>query len=185
MVVSSAIGGTLTGKVAPKYILFASTLVASLGVYLFSFLDPRSTIWAVIGPLSLMAFGLGFGMSQRTNGITVVVPVNEMGMASSVLALGRNIAGSFGIAIFGTILTDATKRNIISTAYHSIIKITNPLVYQQAVELIILKAQIDAYKPVFITASIVLLIGAGLSLFINISKEKMQHGHKPEDLVEI
>ena len=185
MVTASAVGGALTGKVQPKYVLFASTLVAALGVYLFSYLDPKSNILAVIIPLSIMAFGLGFGMSQRTNSITVVVPVNEMGIASSVLALGRNIAGSFGIAIFGTILTDATKRNVLSIAYHSIIKITNPSVYQKAVELIILKAQVDAYKPVFITASIVLLVGAVLSLFINISKEQMQQGHKTEDFVEI
>ena len=185
MVISSAIGGTLTGKVAPRYILFTSTMIAAIGVYCFSFLDPRSTIYAVIWPLSLMAFGMGFGMSQRTNGITVVVPVNEMGMASSVLALGRNIAGSFGIAIFGTILTDATKRNILGTAYNSIIKIINPVTYQQGVELIILKAQIDAYKPVFITASIVLIIGAILALFINITKAQMQQGHKAEDFVEV
>ncbi len=185
MVISSAIGGSLTGKVKPKYIIFASTLTAAIGVYLFTFLDARSNILAVIIPLSVMALGLGFGMAQRTNVITVVVPVEEMGIASSILALGRNIAGSFGIAVFGTILTDSTKRNVLNTAYHSIIKISNPTIYKQAAELIVLKAQIDAYKPVFITASIVLLIGAGLSLLINVSKEKMQHGHKVEDFVEV
>ncbi|MCX6724003.1 MAG: DHA2 family efflux MFS transporter permease subunit [Candidatus Staskawiczbacteria bacterium] len=185
MVISSAIGGNLTGKIQPKYIIFASTFIAAVGVYMFSYLDPRSGILDVIIPLSIMAFGLGFGMSQRTNVITVVVPVEEMGIASSVLALGRNIAGAFGIAIFGTILTDATKTNVLNTAYHSIIKITDPAVYQQAVELIILKAQIDAYKPVFITASIVLLVGAFLALFIDVSKERMQHGHKAEDFVEV
>ena len=105
MVISSAIGGSLTGKFKPKYIIFTSTLIAAIGVFMFTGLDPRSGILAVIIPLSVMAFGLGFGMSQRTNVITVVVPVEEMGIASSVLALGRNIAGSFGIAIFGTILT--------------------------------------------------------------------------------
>ena len=107
-----------------------------------------------------------------------------MGIASSILALGRNIAGSFGIAIFGTILTNATKNNILHTAYHSIIQITNPIVYQQAVSLIILKAQIDAYKPVYITASIILAIGAVLALFINISKEQMRAAHH-EDIVEV
>jgi len=185
MVAASAIGGSLTGKFKPKYIIFASTLIAGFGIYLFSFLDPRSTAIDVIIPLSVMALGMGFGMAQRTNVITVVVPTEEMGVASSVLALGRNIAGAVGIALFGTILTDSTKTNILNTAYHSVIKILNPTIYQQAVQLIILKAQIDAYKPVFITASIVLLIGAGLSLLINVSREQMSHGHKPEDLVEV
>jgi len=97
------------------------------------------------------------------------------------LALGRNIAGAFGIAVFGTILTNTTNSNVLNTAYHSVIKITNPAIYKQAVELIILKAQIDAYKPVFIWASILLLVGSALSLLIKVSKEKMREGHKGEE----
>lgn len=182
MMIASPIGGSLTGKVQPRYVIFASTLVAGLGIYLFSYLDPRSSALAVIIPLSIMAFGMGFGMAQRTAVITAVVPDEEMGIASSILALGRNIAGAFGIAVFGTILTNTTNSNVLNTAYHSVIKITNPAIYRQAVELIILKAQIDAYKPVFIWASILLFIGAGLSLLIKVSKEKMIKGHKGEDV---
>jgi EmrB/QacA subfamily drug resistance transporter len=182
MVIASPIGAALTGKVQPRYVIFASTLVAAIGIFMFSYLDPRSSALTVIIPLSIMAFGMGFGMAQRTSVIAAVVPTEEIGMASSVLALGRNIAGAFGIAVFGTILTNATNSNVLNTAYHSIIKITSPAVYQQAVELIILKAQIDAYKPVFIIASAVLLVGAGLALLIKVSKEKMQHGHDGEEI---
>jgi EmrB/QacA subfamily drug resistance transporter len=185
MMIASPIGGSLTGKVEPRYVIFASTLMAAVGIYLFSYLDPRSTAMAVIIPLSIMAFGMGFGMAQRTSVIAAIVPSEEMGIASSILALGRNIAGAFGVAVFGTILTNSTNSNILKTAYHSVIKILNPANYQQAVELIILKAQIDSYKPVFITASIVLVIGAFLSLFIKVSKEKMRQGHRGEDFVEV
>lgn len=185
MVIASPIGASLTGKVQPRYVIFASTLVAAIGIFLFSYIDPRSGPLAVIIPLSIMAFGMGFGMAQRTSVIAAIVPAEEMGIASSILALGRNIAGAFGIAVFGTILTNATNSNVLNTAYHSVIKITSPAIYQQAVELIILKAQIDAYKPVFIIASILLLVGAFLALLIKVSKEKMQHGHKSEEFVEV
>ncbi|MCX6721622.1 MAG: MFS transporter, partial [Candidatus Staskawiczbacteria bacterium] len=187
MVIFSAIGGSLTGKVKPKYVVFISTIVAAFGVYLFTFLDPRSTLIDVLIPLSIMAMGLGFGMAQRTSIVAAVVPIEEMGIASSVLALGRNIAGAFGVAIFGTILTNATKRNLLNTAYHSVINVLNPVTYQQGVALVILKAQIDAYKPVFITASIVLLIGSFLALFMNVSKEQMRSKHEgePQDFVEV
>jgi hypothetical protein len=49
----------------------------------------------VILPLSVMAFGLGFGVSQRTSIIASPVPTNEIGIASSFLALVRNIAGAW------------------------------------------------------------------------------------------
>lgn len=186
MVIASPIGGSLTGKVKPKYVIFASTLVAAIGTYMFSlYLDPRSGAMDIILPLMVMAGGLGFGMAQRTSVIAAVVPTNEIGMASSVLALGRNIAGAFGIAVFGTLLTNSTNSNVLITAQKSIIKITNPEIYKQAIGLIILKAQVDAYKVVFVWAAIVLLIGTVLSLLINVSKEKMKHGHGGEEEIMI
>ena len=114
MMIFSPLGGNFAGKVEPRYIIAASTLVAALGLYLFSYLDPRSTIWDIIIPLSIMAAGLGFGMAQRTSLIASIVPENEVGIASSVLALVRNIAGAFGIALFGTILTSSVKNNVFS-----------------------------------------------------------------------
>jgi DHA2 family multidrug resistance protein len=182
MVLASPIGGSLTGKVEPRYVIFASTFVAGIGIYLFSYLDPRSSALGVIIPLSVMALGLGFGMAQRTNVIAAVVPTEEIGAASSVLALGRNIAGSFGIAVFGTILTNSTNNHVLEIAKKSIIKITSPTVYKQAIELIILKSQIDAYRVVFITASAVLMIGTLLSLMIKVSKEDMQ-AHEGEEII--
>lgn len=179
MVLASPIGGALTEKVQPRYVIFVSTLVAGIGIYLFTFaMDPRATALDIIIPLSIMAFGMGFGMAQRTNVIAAAVPEEEIGSASSVLALGRNIAGSFGIAVFGTLLTNATKSNVLEIAQRSVIKITNADVYKQAVSLMILKADIDAYKTVFMWASVVLLVGTVLSLFIIVPKEKMAGNKK-------
>ena len=187
MVIASPIGGSLTGKVQPRYVIFISTLVAAIGTYMFSlFLDPRATSMNIIIPLIVMAGGLGFGMAQRTSVIAAIVPTNEIGAASSVLALGRNIAGSFGIAVFGTLLTNATNSNVLNIAQRAVIKISSPAVYQQAISLIILEAQVDAYKTVFVWAGIVLLAGTFLSLLIKVSKEKMKHGHGEEEvMVEI
>ncbi len=177
MVVASPIGGSLTGKVKPKYVIFASTLVAAIGTFMFSlFLDARSGPLDIIIPLVVMAFGLGFGMAQRTNVIAAIVPTEEIGVASSILALGRNIAGAFGIAVFGTLLTNSTNSNVLKIAYHSTINVFNPATYQQAVSLVILLAQIDAYKTVFIWSAALLLFGTILSLMINVSKEQMRGG---------
>ncbi|HSD12666.1 MAG TPA: DHA2 family efflux MFS transporter permease subunit, partial [Patescibacteria group bacterium] len=109
MMLAAPIGGRLTGKVQPRYVITASTAVAALGIALFARLDPHSGLLDIIFPLSIMAFGLGFGMAQRTSIIASAVPPSEIGVASSVLALARNIAGAFGIAVFGTILKNVTE----------------------------------------------------------------------------
>lgn len=174
MMIAAPIGGRLTGKVEPRYVIIASTLVAAIGLYCFSFLDPRSTAIDIIWPLALMAFGMGFGMAQRTNIIATVVPTHEIGIASSILALARNIAGAFGIAVFGTILTKATESNIMAIAKNSSIHATSKLDFTQALGLMSLKAQISAYGTVFIVASLVLLLGAITAFWIKVSKEDMK-----------
>ncbi len=172
LMIASPVGGALTGKVKARYIIAASTAVAAIGLYLFSYIDPRSTVFDLMLPLGIMAFGMGFGMPQRTNIIASVVPQHEIGIASSILALVRNIAGAFGIAIFGTILANTTETNVLRIASQSQIHSSNPLVTHQFIGLIALDAQISAYRTVFITASIVVFVGAIAALWIKIKDEQ-------------
>jgi EmrB/QacA subfamily drug resistance transporter len=173
IVIAAQIGSRLVGRFKANYVIFASTLMAGIGIYLFSiFLDPRSGPLSIIIPLSIMAFGLGVGMPQRTTAIANSVPENEIGIASGVLALTRNIAGAFGIAIFATILTNSVNSNVLSISQNTIINLKTPVIYGQVVPLIILKAQIAAYSHVFLISSIIVLIGAIAALFIKVKKEE-------------
>jgi DHA2 family multidrug resistance protein len=172
MVLASPLGGSLTGKMEPRYIIASSTLVAALGIYIFSFLDPRSGAIDIIFPLSIMAFGMGFGMAQRTNIIASVVPQHEIGVASSILALARNIAGAFGIAIFGTILNNTINSNVLKINSLSNLNSQNPIDMQTYIGLISLKAQISAYGTVFVIASAILFVGGLLAFMIKVKEVK-------------
>jgi predicted MFS family arabinose efflux permease len=173
LMIAAPIGGSLIGRVRPGYVISASTLVAAFGIFMFSkTLDPRASAMAIIWPLSIMAFGMGFGMAQRTNIIASVVDQHEIGIASSVLALARNIAGAFGIAIFSTLLTNSTNSNVLNIARQSVLRAQSPADYQTYVGMIILKAQIGAYNTVFFWASVLVLIGAIAALWIRVSRER-------------
>jgi DHA2 family multidrug resistance protein len=172
MMIASPIGGQFAGKVQPRYIIAISTAIAALGLFLFSSLDPRSTVWDIIIPLSVMAGGMGFGMAQRTSLVASIVPENEVGVASSILALIRNIAGAFGIALFGTILSNATKTNVLNLAHNSILRSADPSIVAQFISLITLKAQVLAYSTVFRTSALIVLMGAGLALLIKVEQTK-------------
>jgi len=173
MMIASPIGGALSGKVQARYVIFASTIVAALGLFLFSFLDPRSGALAIIIPLCVMAFGMGFGMAQRTNIIASVVKQSEIGIASSILAIARNIAGAFGIALFGTILSNRIGHNILQINSFSHFAGTSIVDLQKYTALIILKAQINAYDYVFIISSIVVAVGSFAILWLKIKKENI------------
>ncbi len=173
LMLAAPIGGSLIGRVKPQYVIAASTLVAAIGIYLFSvYLDPRSSAIDIIIPLAIMAFGLGFGMAQRTNIVAQVVDPHEIGIASSILALVRNIAGAFGIAIFGTILNNATNHNVLILGRDSILQNANPLNYQTFIQLIILKAEVAGYATVFYFAAALVFFGAITALWIRVTRDQ-------------
>lgn len=171
MMLAAPFGGSLVGKVRAHIVITISTLVAAIGIFMLAGLDARSTAWDIMIPLFVLALGLGFGMSQRTNMIASAVPREEIGAASSVLALVRNISGAFGIAIFATILQNATENHVISIAQNTVVHSTSPLVYGQVTALVILKAQIAGYHTVFMVAGVILLIGAITAFFVRVPEE--------------
>ncbi len=166
MVAAAAVGGSFVGKFSSRAVIFWSTLVASGGLFLFPFIDARSTALDLMLPLVIMAAGLGFGMSQRTGVVASSVPQSEIGVASSVLALVRNLSGAFGVALFGTILQNSINDKVLLIAQRSVINSTDPTILQQAAILIELKAQVSAYAFVFTVGAIIVAIGAFLVLFM-------------------
>jgi DHA2 family multidrug resistance protein len=164
MMLAAPIGASLVGRVKPNIVIAASTFVAAVGIFLFTGLDARSGPLDIVVPVLIMAFGMGFGMSQRTNIIAAAVPQEEIGVASSVLALARNIAGAFGIAIFATILNNSAESSLLAITSNSVINTNNPAVLQAVAGLMVLKAQIDAYHAVFVVAAAVLLVASVLAL---------------------
>ena len=170
MVFASPIGGSFVGKIAPKYVIFVSSLIAALGLYMFTGLDPRSGAVDIIIPLCVMAFGLGLGMAQRTSVVASAVPHNEIGIASSILALVRNISGAFGIAIFATILKISTENNVLNISKLSTFHFTTSADISRAIGLITLKAQIASYNVVFLLASLLMLLGAFTAFMIKVGK---------------
>jgi EmrB/QacA subfamily drug resistance transporter len=175
MMGAAPFGALLVGKVKPGLVIGASTLVAGIGIFLFSFIDARSTAIDLMIPLFIMAVGMGFGMAQRTNAIAGAVPPSEIGAASGVLALARNIAGAFGIALFGTLLNWAIERNVLKINSLSEVFTHTPQVMAQYTALIILKAQIDAYALIYELAAILLIVGALASFFIKVPERQMTH----------
>ena len=172
MVVASPLGGSLTGKVQSRYIIFWSTLIAAVGLFMFTSIDAKSSAFSLIVPLIVMAFGMGFGMAQRTNIIASVVDKDEIGIASSVLALVRNISGAFGIAIFATILNNSIKTNVLKINHFSFIHSQDPSIIKEFIGLITLKAQVNAYSNVFLISSIIVFIGAFVTLLMKVKKER-------------
>ena len=178
LMIAAPLGGQLIGKVKPSYVIFLSTFFSGVGIFLLSYIDPRSTAIDLIIPMCILAFSLGFGMAQRTNLIATAVPHNKIGEASAVLALVRNISGAFGLAIFSTLLTNSENANVIATSMHSVLNVITPQNMQQFIALVELKSQIAAYATVFDVAAIIVMLGSFTALLITVPREALGRQHQ-------
>ena len=164
--VFAPLGARLASSFNPRYTVSFGMALSALGLYQLIHLDPTMTSIDFVMPLVLFGAGLGLGMAPLTSAATTAVPIHEVGMSSGLLNLTRNIGGAFGIAIFSTILTNATNANVLMVAQNSHILGTAPTVPAVAGQLIILKAELLSYGTVFGYAAAAMLVGALVALFL-------------------
>lgn len=168
MMVFSPLGAQLSSRVAPRWSVSFGMLVSTIGFFLLSHrVDPLVKGGDFIFPLFLFAAGLGLGMAPLTNAVTSSVPSREVGVASGILNLTRNISGAIGIAFFGTLLTNQINSNVGEISANTIINSSLPVFQKIVPGLVVLKAQIASYSFVFLVASLVMLAGAFAALSLS------------------
>lgn len=171
LMIAAQFGARLSAKIQPRYLTSFGMFWAGFVMFLFWGIDIRWSAFDIVWRLFLFAAGLGLGLSPLTNAATSSVPLEEVGIASSVLALARNIAGAFGIAIFATVLSNSTTSHLLSIQKFSLINTHDPNQFQQIIPLMITYANVLAFSTVFRTATVFLLIGGIVALFVKESKK--------------
>lgn len=173
MMISAQFGARASIKFQPKYVVFAGLAWSAFILYLFSGIDLTWTFGHFAILLFCFALGLGLTFAPITNASISTVPLHEVGVASSILALVRNIAGAFGVAIFATILTNSATSAILNVQKFTTINSLNPAVLQQVGFLMAMKANLVSFNTVFVCSAIITFFGACSALFLKETKKEM------------
>jgi EmrB/QacA subfamily drug resistance transporter len=166
-------GARLSARFPPKYVVCAGLAWAAFVLFLFSGIDLTWSFTHFAILLFLFATGLGLTFAPITNASISTVPLHEVGVASSILALVRNIAGAFGVAIFATILTNSVTASVLSVQKYSVINTLDPKVLQQAAYLMVIRANIMSFKFVFLCSAAITAVGAISALFLRETTKEM------------
>ena len=102
LLIGAQMGARLSAKFQSRYVIAGGMLISTITLLLFSSIDIKWGFWDIAWRLGVFAYGLGLGLAPLTNAATSSVSLKDVGVASSVLALARNLSGAFGIAIFAT-----------------------------------------------------------------------------------
>ena len=107
--------GFLASRFNPKPIVIAGMVVLSGGTFLLSTLTTPGATGLSLAP-GLIVFGVGFGLSvsQMNNIILSSAPDRLAGSASAASATMRQVGGSIGVAVLGSILASLIITNLVS-----------------------------------------------------------------------
>ena len=101
----SPVAGKLADKVNPKIPIFIGIVLTFFSMYLYKDLSMTSEYNEVIIPLVIRGFGLGFMFIPLSTIAINDISKEKMAQATGLFNTIRQVGGSFGVAILGTLLT--------------------------------------------------------------------------------
>lgn len=160
LIVTSTVSGQIISRIG-RYRPFPiiGTALMTFGLYLLSQLQADAAVW--VAPTYMLVHGLGMGLIMQVLVLAVqnAVDFSHLGVATSGTTLFRQIGGSIGVSLYGTVFASQLLANLVTlispdvqlpaTADPAMIAALPPAMrdaYAQAVT--------SALKPVFVMATI-------------------------------
>src|SRR4051794_35644189 len=172
VLVTSILSGQLISRLG-RYRMFpiAGTAFMAMAMFLLSRLGAGTSVW--VAAIFALVLGLGLGMVMQVLVLAVqnAVDPSVMGVATSGSTLFRQIGGSIGVALFGTIFANRVRVELASRLPHGahIPKTINPAGIKHLppqAHTAFADAFSVALHPVFLMAAAVSLLAFGLTWFL-------------------
>jgi DHA2 family multidrug resistance protein len=103
--IAMPIAGNMVNRINPKYLLSFGIVINAYATYLMSQFSLSADFNTVIWPRIVLGVGMGFFFIPLTTLTMSSVRKEDMGNASAIYNLLRNLGGSFGVAFVTTMLS--------------------------------------------------------------------------------
>jgi EmrB/QacA subfamily drug resistance transporter len=182
------IAGRLYDRIGARWPAFIGLLLMAYGTYLLSNLTMNTPTNVIIEWLVVRSIGMGLAMMPLTTAGMSAIPTPKIGAASSLNNIVQRVAGSFGLAVLTSVLTDRTASHLqnLAAAYapgatgQSLMQDFNALAMHAGMTLsqagqisatylnglLNDQAYTMAMDDIFVITALVSLLGAAVALFV-------------------
>ncbi|MGC6176386.1 MFS transporter [Lacrimispora sp. 38-1] len=151
LMVAAPVSGHFSDKTGSEILTFVGLVFTSIGLFFMSFLNENSAVITMVCFIGIMSVGNGLFQSPNNSLIMSTVPRDKLGVAGSINALVRNMGMVCGIALATTLLYGMMSSRL---GY----RVTDYIPGRSDVFLF-------GMNIVYITASVICMIGAVLTFF--------------------
>ncbi len=106
----------LTARAGRRPLAVAGLVLIAVGMIVLSTLDPSSTYWLVLAGILPVGIGMALAMAPATTDIVAALPAHKQGVASATNDAAREVGGTLGIAVLGSILNDQYRSGVADAA---------------------------------------------------------------------
>ena len=99
LAITAPIAGRLSGKYGSRLLTVAGPATYCVALLMFTLFDKHAAMWQIVLASAVMGIGNGLFQSPSNNAIMTSVKRSELGLASGILALARNLGNILGVAV--------------------------------------------------------------------------------------
>lgn len=116
MMTASNLSGQLTTRTGKyKLLALSGLLIMALGMFLLTTMDTQTKTWQVILNVIFVGFGMGITMPIFVLIVQNAFPQQVLGVVTSSVQLFRQMGGTIGVAVMGTIMSRAMSAELHRT----------------------------------------------------------------------
>jgi DHA2 family multidrug resistance protein len=112
--ISAPLAGAISDRVGARVPLTIGISLMAISLHMNSYLSLFSELGQIMIPICIRGFGMGFIFAPLSAVTISRIPQHKMAQASGLTNILRQIGGSFGIAVFGTLLSTQVKLHLSS-----------------------------------------------------------------------
>lgn len=120
MAITAPISGSLSDRTGSRLPGMIGMALLCVGLFLLAHLGSLSPFWMAFLGLVIAGTGTGIFISPNTSALLGAAPRHRQGIASGVLASGRNVGMVLGIGMAGAIFTSHLAQNTAEALYQGI-----------------------------------------------------------------
>ena len=108
IILVAPIAGKLSDRIGSRWLMGAGMGILGVSLLLYQRIGLHTGFWSLLPQLLLGGLGMALTMSPMTSAAMGSVPIDKAGVGSGVLNSFRQVGGSLGIAVLGTVAATVT-----------------------------------------------------------------------------
>jgi EmrB/QacA subfamily drug resistance transporter len=137
--------GALTDRVGSRWLVGGGMTLLAVMLFYYTQLGAHERFWAILPGLLIGGIGMGMTMTPVTAAAMSAVSVDKAGVGSAVLNSARQVGGSLGIAVMGSIVAGSSN---YLTGFHDALRVGSGLCVAGAAVAVLAIRKIEHKQPV-------------------------------------